>query len=65
VDGVISGEHGIGITKLEFLDAHERRSFRSYKQKADRTAASTRASCLAGGDCATPTPSFSLLAPSR
>ncbi|MBI5899896.1 MAG: DUF3683 domain-containing protein [Rhodocyclales bacterium] len=33
--GVISGEHGIGITKLEFLGADEIRPFRDYKQKID------------------------------
>src|SRR6202043_2395619 len=29
--GVISGEHGIGITKLEFLEEDEIREFRAYK----------------------------------
>ena len=33
--GVISGEHGIGITKLEFLDADEVEAFRRYKEKVD------------------------------
>ncbi|MDP2824675.1 MAG: FAD/FMN-binding oxidoreductase [Sulfuritalea sp.] len=33
--GVISGEHGIGITKLEFLGDEEIRPFRDYKQKVD------------------------------
>jgi FAD/FMN-containing dehydrogenase/Fe-S oxidoreductase len=33
--GVISGEHGIGITKLEFLSDDEIRPFRDYKQKID------------------------------
>ena len=31
--GVISGEHGIGITKLEFLTEDEIRPFRDYKQQ--------------------------------
>ncbi|MBC3884129.1 DUF3683 domain-containing protein [Undibacterium griseum] len=35
LDGVISGEHGIGITKLEFLTEDEIRDFRSYKQRID------------------------------
>jgi FAD/FMN-containing dehydrogenase len=38
------GEHGIGITKLEFLTEAELGPFRAYKQKVDRKAASTRAS---------------------
>jgi FAD/FMN-containing dehydrogenase len=32
LDGVISGEHGIGITKLEFLTDAELRPFADYKQ---------------------------------
>jgi hypothetical protein len=32
LDGVISGEHGIGITKLEFLTDEELRPFTEYKQ---------------------------------
>jgi FAD/FMN-containing dehydrogenase/Fe-S oxidoreductase len=35
LDGVISGEHGIGITKLEFLTDEEIREFREYKQRVD------------------------------
>jgi FAD/FMN-containing dehydrogenase/Fe-S oxidoreductase len=35
LDGVISGEHGIGITKLEFLTDEELRPFTEYKQKVD------------------------------
>ncbi|HAT32796.1 MAG TPA: FAD-linked oxidase, partial [Janthinobacterium sp.] len=35
LDGVISGEHGIGITKLEFLTEDEIGEFRSYKQRID------------------------------
>ncbi len=35
LNGVISGEHGIGITKLEFLTEDEIGAFRSYKQKID------------------------------
>jgi FAD/FMN-containing dehydrogenase/Fe-S oxidoreductase len=33
--GVISGEHGIGITKLEFLTEEELRPFAQYKQRVD------------------------------
>ena len=35
LDGVISGEHGIGITKLEFLTDEEIREFREYKERVD------------------------------
>jgi len=33
--GVISGEHGIGITKLEFLTEEELASFADYKRRVD------------------------------
>ena len=35
LDGVISGEHGIGITKLEFLTDEELAPFAEYKRKVD------------------------------
>src|SRR5206468_9649507 len=35
LDGVISGEHGIGITKLEFLTDAEIAEFTAYKAKVD------------------------------
>jgi FAD/FMN-containing dehydrogenase/Fe-S oxidoreductase len=35
LDGVISGEHGIGITKLEFLTEEEIGPFRDYKLRVD------------------------------
>ena len=35
LDGVISGEHGIGITKLEVLSDDELRPFTEYKQRVD------------------------------
>ncbi len=35
LDGVISGEHGIGITKLEFLRDDEIQEFRDYKIRVD------------------------------
>ncbi|SNS20920.1 Fe-S oxidoreductase [Noviherbaspirillum humi] len=35
LDGVISGEHGIGITKLEFLTEDEIGEFRDYKRRVD------------------------------
>ena len=35
LNGVISGEHGIGITKLEFLSDEELRPFTEYKARVD------------------------------
>ena len=35
LDGVISGEHGIGITKLDYLSDDEMANFWDYKQKVD------------------------------
>jgi FAD/FMN-containing dehydrogenase/Fe-S oxidoreductase len=35
LDGVISGEHGIGITKLEFMTDDELANFASYKARVD------------------------------
>ncbi|HSV45106.1 MAG TPA: DUF3683 domain-containing protein, partial [Ramlibacter sp.] len=35
LNGVISGEHGIGITKLEFLTDEELAPFADYKQRVD------------------------------
>ena len=35
LDGVISGEHGIGITKLEFLSDDELAPFTDYKRRVD------------------------------
>ncbi|HSZ08611.1 MAG TPA: FAD/FMN-binding oxidoreductase [Steroidobacteraceae bacterium] len=35
LNGVISGEHGIGITKLEYLSDAELAAFRAYKERVD------------------------------
>lgn len=43
LDGVISGEHGIGITKLEYLTEEELKDFRAYKKRILKVA-STKAS---------------------
>src|SRR5450756_2956567 len=62
LDGVISGEHGIGITKLEYLDPHEIEAVRSYKEKADPRGRFKAGKLLAGGDLRNAyTPSFGLL----
>ena len=60
--GVISGEHGIGITKLEFLEPAEIEAFRAYKQQVDPHGRFNRGKLLEGGDLSKAyTPSFSLL----
>jgi len=60
--GVISGEHGIGITKLEFLDETEIAPFRAYKQKIDPEGRFNRGKLMAGADLRNAyTPSFALL----
>jgi Fe-S oxidoreductase len=60
--GVISGEHGIGITKLEFLEPDEVEAFRAYKQAADPEGRFNAGKLLAGGDLRNAyTPSFSLI----
>lgn len=43
LNGVISGEHGIGITKMEFLSDAEMQPFWDYKAQVDPTDASTAA----------------------
>ena len=60
--GVISGEHGIGITKLEFLSDAEIAPFRAYKQRVDPHGHFNAGKLMEGGDLRSAyTPSFSLL----
>ena len=60
--GVISGEHGIGITKLEFLDAETIAIFAKYKQKVDPSNRFNQGKLAPGADLRNAyTPSFSLL----
>jgi FAD/FMN-containing dehydrogenase/Fe-S oxidoreductase len=60
--GVISGEHGIGITKLEFLQPAETLDFRTYKYRIDPEGRFNRGKLLPGGDLSNAyTPSFNLL----
>jgi len=62
LDGVISGEHGIGITKLEFLSEEEIAPFRAYKERVDPDGHFNKGKLMAGGDLTSAyTPSFSLL----
>ncbi len=35
LDGVISGEHGIGLTKIQYLESEKLEAFASYKNKVD------------------------------
>lgn len=72
LDGVISGEHGIGITKLEFLTDTELAGFASYKARVDpqgrfNKGKLLRAGATPGGDVRAAdlshayTPSFGLM----
>ncbi|NBI45880.1 DUF3683 domain-containing protein [Burkholderia sp. ISTR5] len=62
LDGVISGEHGIGITKLEFLTDEELREFRAYKQRVDPNGRFNKGKLLEGADLRNAyTPSFGLM----
>ncbi len=62
LDGVISGEHGIGITKMEFLDEKTLSNFAAYKAKVDPEGRFNKGKLMAGSglDMAY-TPSFGLL----
>jgi FAD/FMN-containing dehydrogenase/Fe-S oxidoreductase len=73
LDGVISGEHGIGITKLEYLTDEELAGFADYKQRIDPEGRFNKGKLLrASGSTAMPdawaadlsaayTPSFGLM----
>ncbi|MBW7861822.1 MAG: FAD-binding oxidoreductase, partial [Rhodocyclaceae bacterium] len=49
LDGVISGEHGIGITKLDYLTDAEMADFWAYKQKVDPQGRFNRGKLLRNG----------------
>jgi FAD/FMN-containing dehydrogenase/heterodisulfide reductase subunit C len=60
--GVVSGEHGIGITKLEFLTADEIAPFAAYKRRIDPQGRFNAGKLLAGAGLGNAyTPSFSLI----
>ncbi len=62
LNGVISGEHGIGITKIEYLTADEISEFRDYKQRIDPEGRFNKGKLLAGADLRNAyTPSFGLM----
>jgi FAD/FMN-containing dehydrogenase/Fe-S oxidoreductase len=60
--GVISGEHGIGITKFDFLDADEIAQFTAYKKLVDPEGRFNKGKLLTGGNLERAyTPSFNLM----
>ena len=60
--GVISGEHGIGITKLEFLTDEDLQPFWNYKNQVDPKHTFNRHKLMKGSDLRNAyTPSFELL----
>ncbi len=62
LNGVISGEHGIGITKMEFLDQSTIDTFTAYKNKVDPNGHFNKGKLLAGSGLENAyTPSFGLL----
>ncbi|HSQ11170.1 MAG TPA: FAD/FMN-binding oxidoreductase, partial [Burkholderiaceae bacterium] len=62
LDGVISGEHGIGITKLEFMTDAETADFRRYKNTVDPEGRFNKGKLLPGADLSNAyTPSFGLM----
>ncbi|NMG75317.1 DUF3683 domain-containing protein [Aromatoleum diolicum] len=67
LDGVISGEHGIGITKLDYLTDAEMANFWAYKQKVDPEGRFNRGKLMRGAGTLTGnldnayTPSFNLM----
>ncbi len=62
LDGVISGEHGIGITKLDYLAPEEIQPFQRYKEKVDPQGRFNKGKLMPGGNLDNAyTPSFSLL----
>ena len=62
LNGVISGEHGIGITKLEYLTEAEIKDFRSYKLRIDPEGHFNKGKLMQGADLRNAyTPSFGLM----
>lgn len=62
LDGVISGEHGIGLTKYEFLTQEELEPFQNYKREVDPNNHFNAGKLMPGADLSRAwTPSFNLL----
>jgi FAD/FMN-containing dehydrogenase/Fe-S oxidoreductase len=60
--GVISGEHGIGITKFDFLEETETAPFAAYKQRVDPEGHFNKGKLLKGSNLERAyTPSFNLM----
>ena len=60
--GVISGEHGIGLTKIEYLTPEELAPFAEYKRRVDPQGRFNRGKLLEGNDLRRAyTPSFALI----
>jgi FAD/FMN-containing dehydrogenase/Fe-S oxidoreductase len=60
--GVISGEHGIGLTKIEYLTPEELAPFADYKRRVDPEGRFNRGKLLPGSDLTLAyTPSFALI----
>lgn len=62
LNGVISGEHGIGLTKYEFLTQEELEPFQNYKRRIDPNDHFNAGKLMPGADLRNAwTPSFNLL----
>jgi FAD/FMN-containing dehydrogenase/Fe-S oxidoreductase len=62
LDGVISGEHGIGLTKYEFLTQDELQPFQDYKRRVDPNGHFNAGKLMPGADLTHAwTPSFNLM----
>jgi len=62
LDGVISGEHGIGLTKYEFLTEAELKPFQDYKRRVDPNGHFNAGKLMPGADLRHAwTPSFNLM----
>ena len=62
LNGVISGEHGIGITKVEYLTDDELAAFTDYKQRIDPEGRFNKGKLLKNADLRNAyTPSFGLM----
>jgi FAD/FMN-containing dehydrogenase/Fe-S oxidoreductase len=62
LDGVISGEHGIGLTKYEFLTQAELQPFQDYKRRVDPHDRFNAGKLMPGADLTRAwTPSFNLM----
>jgi FAD/FMN-containing dehydrogenase/Fe-S oxidoreductase len=62
LDGVISGEHGIGLTKYEFLTQEELQPFQDYKRRVDPHDRFNAGKLMPGADLTHAwTPSFNLM----